>query len=118
MTVTGGSERDLLSGLCLGHNVPHDTLARWLSDVDGYIALHVWRQGELCREYSYSDSPDTPLLLQEPPHRRIYFLYLRAMVDFASGQYSAYANGIGAYNRAMADYVHSYLCTRDRGEEN
>ena len=115
MTVTGGREIDLLSGLCLGHNVPPDTLARWLSDVDGYIYRRVWRMGELDAEYSYTHSPETPLLLQEAGHRRVYFLYLRAMVDFASGQYTAYSNGIGAYNTAMAEYVHSYLCERDRG---
>ena len=117
MTVTVGSEIDLLSGLCLGHNVPYDTLARWLSDVDGHIARRVLRQGDGVAEYSYRDSPDTPLLIQEQGHRRIYFLYLRAMVDFATGQYSAYANGISAYNAAMADYVHDTLCDRDRGEE-
>ncbi len=117
MTVTVGSEIDLLSGLCLGHNIPSDTLARWLSDVDGYIYSRVWRRGEFPSDYSYTDSRETPLLLQNPPHRRIYFLYLRAMVDFASGQYSSYSNGIGAYNSAMAEYVHAYLCDRDRGEE-
>ena len=77
MTVTVQSEIDLLSGLCLGHNVPTETLARWLSDVDGYISRRVWGRSDTPEQYSYSDSPDTPLLLQEAPYRRIYFLLRR-----------------------------------------
>ena len=114
MTVTVGSEIDLLNSVFSGHGIPDETLSRWLVDIDGHIARHLLGAGEFFEEYDYASSPDTPLLVQEPPHRRIYFLYLRAMVDFALGRYSDYADGIGAYNRAMADYVHFLLCERDR----
>lgn len=116
MTVTVGSEIDLLSSVFAGHGIPHGTLSRWLGDVDGYISRQLLGAGELLCDYDYDNSPDTPLLVQEAPHRRIYFLYLRAMADFALGRYSDYSNGIGAYNRAMGDYVHFLLCERDRAK--
>ena len=117
MTVTVGSEIDLLSRLYIGHNVPLDVLSRWLGDVEEEVARRVGDDTEGISEYSYEDSPDTPLLIQDRGHRQIYYLYLRAMVDFASGQYFAYANGLGAYRTAVAQYVHDRLCARDRGEE-
>ena len=114
MKVTVGSEIDLLDSVFSGHGIPRATLCRFLEDVDGYIVRLLPEAAGQPPEYSCDASPDTPLLVQEAPHRRIYLFYLRAMVDFALGRYSEYANGIGAYNRAMADYVHYILCERDR----
>ena len=39
MTVTVGSEIDLLSRLYIGHNVPLDVLSRWLGDVEEEVEL-------------------------------------------------------------------------------
>jgi hypothetical protein len=114
MKVTVGSEIALLDAVFSGHGIPYEVLSRWLGDIDGYISRQLLGSGELPADYDYAASPDTPLLVQEPPHRRIYFLYLRAMADFALGRYSDYADGIGAYNRAMADYVHFVLCVGDK----
>ncbi len=114
MTVTVRSEIDLLGSVLSGHGIPAETLARFLGDVDGYISRQLLGASEHPAEYSYENSPDTPLLVQVPPHRRIYFLYLRAMVDFALGRYSDYANGLGAYNRALTDYVHFLMTERDK----
>ncbi len=111
MKITVKSEIDALSEVYRGHGVPADTLARWLGDVDSYIAreiLHI-EDGEF--DYSYSDSPDTELLVAEPPYRRIYFLYLSAMVDFVTKQFNTYASEIGEYNSALADYRH-YIVTK------
>ena len=112
MPATVKSEIDHFSEVYCGHGVDARILARWLSDVDGYIAKEVLHLEHPPAEYSLAEAPDTPLLVYEPPHRRIYFLYLSAMTDFVSKQYNDYANGIGAYNRALSDYVHSVLAKK------
>ncbi len=119
MKVTVKSEIDLVSEVYRGHGIPEDILARWLSDVDGYIARQVLKLPEekIPEDYSCSAAPDTELLVRDAPHRRIYFLYLSAMIDFTLKQFKTYANEIREYNSALDDYLHYVLCQKDNTRE-
>ncbi len=110
MKTTVKNEIDLIEQVYTGHKIPKDTLARWLSDVDASVARQILLVEDFNHEYSYTESPDTELLVSEAPWRRIYFLYLSAMIDFVLKQYNTYANELAEYNNAIADYKH-YIVT-------
>ena len=111
MKTTVKTEIDAVSEVYRGHGVPTTTLSRWLSDVDAYIAREILHIDDWNAEYSYDDSPDCELLVADAPYRRIYFLYLSAMIDFVCKQYNVYASELDEYNRAIDDYRH-YIVTR------
>lgn len=111
MKTTVKSEIDALGQVYRGHGVPSGTLSRWLSDVDAYIAREILHIDDWSAEYSYDDAPDTQLLVSDAPYRRIYFLYLSAMIDFTLKQFNAYANELAEYNGVLDDYRH-YIVTR------
>lgn len=110
MKTTVKTEIDAVSEVYRGHGVPTATLSRWLSDVDAYIAREILHIDDWKAEYSYEESPDVELLVSEAPYRRLYFLYLSAMIDFVCKQYNTYANELGEYNRALDDYRHYIVC--------
>lgn len=111
MNTTVKNEIDLIEQVYTGHGIPKDTLARWLSDVDASVAREILLVDDYNTEYSYTAAPDVELLVSEAPWRRIYFLYLSAMIDFVLKQYNTYANELNEYNSALADYKH-YIVTR------
>ena len=111
MKTTVKTEIDALGEVYRGHGVPSSILSRWLSDVDAYIAREILHIDDWQCEYSYDDSPEVELLVSEAPYRRIYFLYLSAMIDFTQKQYNAYANELTEYNSVLDDYRH-YIVTR------
>lgn len=111
MKTTVKNEIDLIEQVYTGHGIPKDTLARWLSDVDASVAREILLVDDYNTEYSYTAAPDVELLVSEAPWRRIYFLYLSAMIDFVLKQYNTYANELNEYNSALADYKH-YIVTR------
>ena len=110
MKTTVKTEIDAVGEVYRGHGVPNATLSRWLSDVDAYIAREILHIDDWQVEYDYESAPDVELLVGEAPYRRIYFLYLSAMIDFVCKQYNAYANELGEYNRALDDYRHYIVC--------
>ena len=110
MKTTPKTEIDAVGEVYCGHGVPKSTLSRWLSDVDAYIAREILHIDDWQVEYDYESAPDVELLVGEAPYRRIYFLYLSAMIDFVCKQYNAYANELGEYNRALDDYRHYIVC--------
>ena len=109
--ITVKNEIDQIEQIYKGHGIPKETLARWLSDVDGYICREILLVNDPLTEYSYENKPDTELLVTEAPWRRMYFLYLAAMIDFVNKQYNTYANELGEYNKVISDYRH-YIVTR------
>lgn len=65
---------------------------RWLSEVEGRIQTEVFLLAPaevIC--YDYSQDADSELLVA-PPYDDLYTAYLTAMVDYANGEYSRYAN--------------------------
>lgn len=111
MKTTVKTEIDVIGEVYRGHGVPVAVLCRWLSDVDAYIAREILHIDDWNVHYSYDDAPDCELLVGDAPYRRIYFLYLSAMIDFTLKQYNVYASEYSEYNRTLDDYRH-YIVTR------
>lgn len=111
MKTTVKNEIDAVCEIYRGHGVPSAVLCRWLSDVDAYIAREILHIDDWSCEYDCSSAPDCELLVSEAPYRRMYLLYLSAMIDFTLKQYNAYANELSEYNRTLDDYRH-YIVTK------
>ena len=186
MKTTVKSEIQQVSQVYRGHNIPENTLARWISDVDGYISKDILLISENLPDYMYSEGftgdisvfsantlsgsfphvsrscrmegtitydngetqslnaqilsaddslvtfeseifathlgasgklrgsfigYDAELLVSDAPYRRMYFLYLSAMIDFVNKQFNLYSNELTEYNSTVSDYRH-YIVTR------
>jgi len=86
---------------------PEEAKLKWLSDLDGRLALNVFLMAtaELrCFQYSYPADLDIELLVL-PPHDDIYTAYLAAKIDEANGEYEKYQNSMTAYNSLYGDFV-------------
>ena len=119
MMITVKSEIDATEALYTGHGIPRETLSGWLCDVDGYVASVILKLPEQPERYSYDESPDTPLLIQARPWRRVYSLYLGAMIDFSLKHFGDYSIEMSEYERIMRDYLHRVTVDGDnatRGE--
>ena len=108
---------DAAEALYTGHGIPHEILAGWISDVDGYVAS-VIRGIPTPEEYSYTEDGDVPLLVQQRPWRRVYSLYLSAMIDFSLKHFGDYTVEMSEYERIMRDYLHHCLTEADRAGQH
>lgn len=76
-----------------------DVKVRWLSELDGKIALEVCKSKDVPL-YKYPNDCDRELLVAHP-HSDIYPLYLVAMIDF-------YNQDIGSYQNVMSMFNNNY----------
>lgn len=76
-----------------------DMKTAWLSELDGKIALEVFKSEDVPR-YEYPKSGEAELMVAYP-HSDIYPLYLVAMIDF-------YNQDIGSYQNAMSMFNNKY----------
>ena len=44
-------------------------------------------------------------LIAPPPHDKIYWVYLAAMIDFAFGEYTKYTNMMEEFNQRLGEYT-------------
>jgi len=58
---------------------------------------------EVTTSISYDGS--TVELLVEPPHSKIYRVYLEAMIDFENGEYDKYANTMTMFNAFWGEFT-------------
>ena len=112
MKTTVKGEIDRFEAVYTGHGIPRDMLCAWLEDVDGYVAREILLTPDIPLDYSYEKSPDTELLVSEPPYRRVYYTYLSAMADFVMKQFNTYSSELSEYNGTMRDYRHYILSIR------
>ncbi len=84
---------------------PDEVKVQWINEVEGFIQTDVMLLDilEVIR-YSSPDDHETELLVL-PPHSKIYYAYLIAMVDFANGEYDKYANTMVMYNEFLNEYM-------------
>lgn len=54
--------------------------------------------------YDYETHKDAELLAQ-PPHNKLYWSYLTAMIDFANGEYNKYANTMEVFNSHFGEFM-------------
>lgn len=73
-----------------------DTLARFLSEIEGRIAIEL---------HGITDWEDNGLLSVPFPYDRVYWLHLIAMVDFCEGNLELYEASHKEFCRAFEDYA-------------
>ena len=83
-----------------------DTKTAWINEVEGYVQTEVMLLNDIVR-YDYDTDQNTELLVA-PPHDKLYWTYLTAMIDFANGEYSKYANTMEMYEAFMGEYMRWY----------
>ena len=76
----------------------NETKTQWLNEVEGMVQTEVflWASEQIIT-YDYATNADTELLVQ-PPHDKLYWAYLTAMIDFANGAYNKYQNTMQMFN--------------------
>lgn len=76
----------------------------WLNEVEGLVQTEVLLLAiEDVKTYRY-DRDHGAELLAKPPHDKIYWTYLSAMVDFGNGEYNKYQNTMQLFNSFFAEY--------------
>lgn len=83
----------------------NETKTQWLNEVEGMVQTEVflWASEQIIT-YDYATNADTELLVQ-PPHDKLYWAYLTAMIDFANGEYSKYQNTMQMFNNSFGEFM-------------
>ena len=77
------------------------TLRRWLSELDGQLALDLYR-ADAWTPYSADD--DAALLLGPDPWDGLYVHHLEAMTYFSNGEYDRYQNALTMRENALGEF--------------
>lgn len=80
----------------------------WVSECEGRVYTDVF----LLHPYefhplSWTEDGEKTLAVY-PPHDKLYPRYLQAMVQFANGEYTRYANSMALFNDAWGEFVRWY----------
>lgn len=83
----------------------------WINEIEGLVQTEVFLLAiEDVVQYTWpKDAAVT--LLAKPPHDKIYWVYLSAMVDFANGEYDKYQNTMQMFNQFFGEYMRWYART-------
>lgn len=85
-----------------------ETKTQWLSECEGLVQTEILllAVGD-CRSYTFERDADT-VLLAKPPHDKLYWAYLSAMIDFGNGEYERYQNTMQLFNSHYGEYMRWY----------
>ena len=78
-------------------------LLRWLSELDGILALDLYRV-EPPEPYTTEDQAERALLIPFPWDGGVYVHHLEAMTYFSNGEYDRYANARQLSEHALAEF--------------
>ena len=83
----------------------NEAKTQWVNECEGLVQTEVLllADAELI-SYSYDTDKDKELLVKHP-HVKIYWAYLTAMIDFASGEYNKYQNTMQMFNAFFGEYM-------------
>ena len=83
----------------------NEAKTKWLNECEGLVQTEVllWASEEIIT-YQYDADKDKELLAQ-PPHDKIYWAYLTAMIDFANGEYNKYQNTMQMFNSFFGEFM-------------
>lgn len=88
-----------------------DVKTAWVNEVEGFIQTDVFLLNvDDVIEYSYAEDKNKELLAL-PPHSKVYWTYLNAMIDFANGEFNKYQNNMAMYNEFMGEYMRWFAQT-------
>lgn len=85
---------------------PSDVKTRWLTEVEGKIALDCFLMSPKDTQtlrYQWPQDQNKVLLVQFP-NEEIYALYLEAMIDFHNGEPDRYQNTMERFNQAFLGF--------------
>jgi len=80
----------------------------WLNECEGLVQTEVFLFApvEIVR-YRWPEDKDGAMLV-EPPHDKLYWAYLTAMIDFANGEYNKYQNTMQMFNASFGEFMRWY----------
>lgn len=83
----------------------NEVKTKWLNECEGLVQTEVllWASEEIIT-YQY-DADKGKELLAQPPHDKIYWAYLTAMIDFANGEYNKYQNTMQMFNSFFGEFM-------------
>lgn len=85
-------------------NYPDALMLQFINECEGKIQTEFLRISEIdCQRYTEDDLDKS--LIVSPPHDKLYYTYLCAMIDFTNGEYSKYQNAIVISNSFMAEWA-------------
>ena len=80
----------------------------WLNEAEGLVQTEVLLLApEEIIVYSWEEDKETELLVK-PPHDKLYWTYLTALIDFANGEYLKYQNTLQMFNSHFGEYMRWY----------
>lgn len=83
----------------------------WINEIEGLVQTEVFLLAiEDVVQYTWPEDA-AATLLAKPPHDKIYWVYLSAMVDFANGEYDKYQNTMQMFNQFFGEYMRWYART-------
>ena len=84
------------------------TKTAWINECEGLVQTEVMLiAAEDVIQYDYDADAQTELLVR-PPHDKIYWAYLSALIDFANGEYNKYQNTMQLFNNYFGEYMRWY----------
>lgn len=88
-----------------------DTKTMWVNECEGMVQTEVLLfASEDIVVYNYAEHKDAELLVK-PPHDKLYWAYLSAMIDFANGEYNKYQNAMQLFNAHFNEFMGWYART-------
>ena len=84
---------------------PNEVKVAWLNEAEGMVQTEVMLFAiEDVITYTWPEDQTTELLVH-PPHDKLYWTYLTAMIDFANGEYNKYQNTMQLFNAYFGEYM-------------
>ena len=84
------------------------TKTGWINECEGLVQTEVMLIAvEDVVQYDYTTDADATLLVA-PPHDKLYWAYLTALIDFANGEYNKYQNTMQLFNNYFGEYMRWY----------
>lgn len=81
---------------------------QWINEVEGKVQTDIFLlASEELTFYDAGEDQETELLVK-PPHDRLYWAYLIAMIDLANEEYKKYANSVQVFNSFWSEFERWY----------
>lgn len=94
-------------------NYPDALLLQFVNECEGKVQTEFLRIADVdCQRYTLEDLDKD--LIVGPPHDKLYYTYICAMLDFVNGEYSKYQNAIVIANSFMAEWAAWFNRTHKR----
>ena len=94
-------------------NYPDILMLQFLNECEGKLQTEFLHIADVdCQRYTEDDMEMD--LIVGPPHDKLYYAYLCAMIDFTNGEYAKYNNSILVANAFMAEWAAWFNRTHER----